>query len=193
MKTLMLTYLLLGILLNFLGPLAKRIREEIDELNADLRAISFADKLLDRKPIPSWKKIAFEIILRLLCLTAYPILYIVLVIDYFRSKREIKQTTDYKTENYLYYRHVGGSGTIHCNTCGFSEKFIGFLHGFGPNSWNSSGFQCQACGKFHGVEYDMNNSKGRKCECGGDLSREKPIFCPECKSKNMHYDMEYIT
>ena len=31
------------------------------------------------------------------------------------------------------------------------------------------------------------------CECGGHLEREKALFCPNCKSLNLSYDMKYIT
>ncbi len=31
------------------------------------------------------------------------------------------------------------------------------------------------------------------CECGGNLDREKTLFCPNCKSTNLSYSMEYIT
>ena len=31
------------------------------------------------------------------------------------------------------------------------------------------------------------------CECGGHLEREEALFCPECKSLNLSYDMLYIT
>ena len=31
------------------------------------------------------------------------------------------------------------------------------------------------------------------CECGGHLEREKTLFCPDCKSTNLSYDMQYIT
>ena len=31
------------------------------------------------------------------------------------------------------------------------------------------------------------------CECGGKLDREKVLFCPGCRSRNLSYDMEYIT
>jgi hypothetical protein len=31
------------------------------------------------------------------------------------------------------------------------------------------------------------------CECGGHLDREKVLFCPECKSLNLSYDMQFIT
>jgi hypothetical protein len=31
------------------------------------------------------------------------------------------------------------------------------------------------------------------CECGGKLNRDSVLFCPECKSQNLYYSMEYIT
>ncbi len=31
------------------------------------------------------------------------------------------------------------------------------------------------------------------CECGGRLDREKVLFCPNCKSLDLSYSMEYIT
>jgi hypothetical protein len=31
------------------------------------------------------------------------------------------------------------------------------------------------------------------CECGGHLEREEALFCPNCKSLNLSYNMKYIT
>lgn len=31
------------------------------------------------------------------------------------------------------------------------------------------------------------------CECGGRLEREKALFCPNCKSPNLLYKLQYIT
>ena len=31
------------------------------------------------------------------------------------------------------------------------------------------------------------------CSCGGDLSKDKNLFCPVCKSTRMSYGMSYIT
>jgi hypothetical protein len=31
------------------------------------------------------------------------------------------------------------------------------------------------------------------CECGGLLEREEALFCPNCKSLNLSYNMKYIT
>ena len=31
------------------------------------------------------------------------------------------------------------------------------------------------------------------CECGGDLDRDKILFCPQCRSKKLSFNMRYIT
>ena len=31
------------------------------------------------------------------------------------------------------------------------------------------------------------------CDCGGELKRDQILFCPQCKSKNLEYDMHFIT
>jgi transketolase C-terminal domain/subunit len=32
-----------------------------------------------------------------------------------------------------------------------------------------------------------------ECSCGGHYEREKRLFCPNCKSENLTYSMEFIT
>ncbi len=54
------------------------------------------------------------------------------------------------------------------------------------------GQQCQKCGKFVVVEFPVNPNM-MKCDCGGELSREASVFCPECKSKNVSYRRGFIT
>jgi hypothetical protein len=41
--------------------------------------------------------------------------------------------------------------------------------------------------------FRMKYKASLACSCGGELSREKTIICPKCKSKRLKYDMEYIT
>ena len=31
------------------------------------------------------------------------------------------------------------------------------------------------------------------CECGGPLERDEAVFCPNCKSLNLSYALQYIT
>lgn len=93
-------------------------------------------------------------------------------------------------DKHLYYWKMGGAGTIRCLECNFQQKIISFLHGA---NWNNSGYQCQKCGKFHEIECDLDNSKRKRCECGGKLDRDKPIFCPKCKTTNLSYYLRIIT
>ena len=41
--------------------------------------------------------------------------------------------------------------------------------------------------------HDKAYQESLKCDCGGKLEREQILFCPKCKSKNLSYDMGYIT
>lgn len=85
---------------------------------------------------------------------------------------------------------MGGKGTFKCSECNFQQEIVSFLHGA---NWNNTGYQCQECGKFHEIILDMDNFKKMKCECGGKLDRDRPLFCPECKTSNVFYRMSFIT
>jgi hypothetical protein len=94
-----------------------------------------------------------------------------------------------------YYHHMGGAGTISCNACGYKEDIVSFIHSFdgaGNPSDGRSGHQCQSCGKFHTIEIERA-VKPYACSCSGELSRDKALFCPQCKSVNMEYGCRYIT
>ncbi len=88
---------------------------------------------------------------------------------------------------------MGGTGKVYCNNCGYREKITSHLHSFGKNPWRVLGYQCQDCGKFARLEIGKISDEYVMCECGGELSREKPLFCKICKSKNIEYSMEFIT
>ena len=42
-------------------------------------------------------------------------------------------------------------------------------------------------------DFELKYKASLICNCGGQLSRDKTIICPKCKSKRLKYDMEYIT
>jgi len=88
---------------------------------------------------------------------------------------------------------MGGKGKLYCKNCFHQEEVVSFLHGFGEDPWSSTGYQCQSCGKFHAIEYDHKLAKLPDCECGGELSREKIVFCPVCRSNNVEYKCIMIT
>jgi hypothetical protein len=91
----------------------------------------------------------------------------------------------------LYYHHMGGQGIISCYDCGYKEDIVSFLHGVNDAAW---GYQCQGCGSFHTLnDSPQRAAKPLTCSCGEELSRDKPIFCPQCKSKNMGYRCTIIT
>jgi len=41
--------------------------------------------------------------------------------------------------------------------------------------------------------FEIKYKASLTCSCGGELSRDKSIICPKCKSKRLKYEMEYIT
>jgi len=79
---------------------------------------------------------------------------------------------------FLFFKTIHGDGTIKCCDCGHSEDITSecYFHGL----------QCQSCGKF----YDLRERYTIKCECGRLLDRDKPLFCPKCKSKNMKFECD---
>ena len=79
-------YLALGVLMNFIGPLASKINRERNK-------ISLYDSLTEREP-PLYKKILFQIIVRTIAILFYPVLYIGLIVDYYRSKRNFSSRTN---------------------------------------------------------------------------------------------------
>ena len=84
MKIAILTYFIIGIILNFIGPLAKKIKAEIIKIYKP----SLSDIILEREPIPLWKRILVISILLTLSLAFYPL---IIPIDYFREKSFIKK------------------------------------------------------------------------------------------------------
>ena len=121
----------------------------------------------------------------------------------------MKKGKQYEKDN-KYYRSIGslgGAGTIHCKDCDHKESITSFIHGIEkveeghPMAWVGSieigwtGYQCQSCGQFCTLS-DTDKAKKEHpltCSCGGELNRDKPVFCPQCKSRSMDYKMNYIT
>ena len=114
----------------------------------------------------------------------------------YQSEKKEKEKEKSEKKNLLYHYLMGGAGTIICNDCDYNEKIVSFIHG----DYDADvGYQCQSCGKFHTLEshseqYHMINIVDPLvCSCGGELSCEKSVFCPKCKSNRMSYEMDYIT
>lgn len=108
-----------------------------------------------------------------------------------RVKKDILEQPERSEE--LFFHHMGGAGAITCNSCGYHQQLVSFIHSFPMDKWNKTGFQCQECGKFHEIENEQKLEEPIKCDCGGILSLDEQLFCPECRSTDLKYRVEYIT
>lgn len=142
----------------------------------------FKDKKLEIKIILSPLLIVVIILFFILTPLLLPIL---MRYDRENRKREKEEIID----DNLYFWRMGGVGEIQCLDCNYQERIISFIHGLNSST---TGLQCQSCGKFHALD-NWDERKQIQCDCQGELERNKPLFCPKCRSKNMKYDMIYIT
>lgn len=182
------SYIAIGILLATVGPLSKAISDEIGRVgDRQSYGINFQQQ-------PSEKKIQlFRILMTLGVILFWPIL----IWGIFKERRLKAQLERDRIEKSvgLWFQHMGGCGLIYCRDCQHSEKVISFVHGINSSH---SGFQCQSCGNITSL---TGGGRGKAnqykesliCGCGGAFDRDKVIFCPQCKSRNLLYDMEFIT
>jgi hypothetical protein len=184
-------YLFIGALLGTIGPAGRDIAREIESL----RGIPLTNTVTGRDP-PSELKIFF---FRMVITTGFILLWPVFIPGVLRERARIrarKKNFEEKSQGLWLEYNTGGHGTVTCNDCHFSKELTSFIHG---RDWCNSGFQCQSCGKLTSIRAGgpgrPRNEYERRlvCACGGDLARDRVVFCPRCKSKNMSYDMEYIT
>lgn len=101
----------------------------------------------------------------------------------------------YRTWKYsrrLYLSRCNGVGITECNACKHQEKIISGIHHLRGNSYKL-GYQCQKCGMYFQIQDPYEYKELPNCDCGGKLSRDKPVFCAECLSSNVSYQMTYIT
>lgn len=187
MKLWILIYLAIGILSNLFGPLAKKLNEAI----RDVKKASAVYSLHSGRILPEKKKVIFEIVCRFFVVTLYPIIYVLLAIYYFQSKSSTEEKEIKLTDYFLYFSKMGGEGVFICKDCGYNEEILSFRHAAGSPYQVKIGHQCQSCGKFDKIELD--NPKEKICECGGELHRNKPLFCPKCKTHNVAYKILRIS
>jgi hypothetical protein len=91
----------------------------------------------------------------------------------------------------LNFSRIAGVGNIKCFSCGNTEQVTGGLHNPGTNE-AILGHQCQNCGTFTTLRLPVNKSQ-LKCSCGGMLSRDNAVFCTTCKSKQVRYQLQFIS
>ena len=201
----LLLYWIAGLLLGTIGPAGRSIQREVE----NARGTEFTNAIMQRKP-PSEKKLFF---FKLTLILGFSLLWPFLLWGALKEneKHEMKPNSNDSRSEGIKFQYLGGHGTLSCNQCNFSESLTSFIHGIDSSR---TGYQCQACGKFASririqrhrrskVEIqeaqEIRNESGSAyeasliCECGGKLNREQILFCPDCKSKDMSYSMEYIT
>ena len=208
MVTYLIVYFSVGILLNLAGPIASGIRKEMRCLRMQPPQRGFDSNR---------KLLLAEIMLRSLLLCIYPFVYTMWFIDlYHRRKivpspverkrhekvrmeiqkvREKRKTDLLANKTFVFFRDSRGGGTIRCHGCGFRQGIVSFTFGRDYIRHFTRGFQCQKCGKFHQVQFLGHRliTPFLRCSCGGELSNIKPIFCPKCKARDVHYVLEYVT
>ena len=185
----LLLYWIAGLLLGTIGPAGRSIQREVE----NARGTPFTNEIMGRQA-PSETKLFF---FKLTVTLGFSLLWPFLLRGALKSNKEHEHITDQEdTANQgLKFQYMGGHGTISCNNCDFQQSQTSFIHGI---STSRSGYQCQACGKLTSNTRTQNDSQETEraelvCECGGKLEREQVLFCPDCKSTNLSYSMEYIT
>jgi len=187
-----LAYLLIGFVLNLFGILAKSRKQEFK----DTDFINFRNSLLGVKLVPKWKLLLYKIIITVISILLFPIFYVIVYKGNYKKKVIEKQHTAKAKDTRLYFHsNISGVGILTCKTCSHSEKITSAVHGYTDEDepWSLCSYQCQGCGKFHKVSNEMEKAGSVLCECGGELTREKPVFCPQCKTFELSYKMSYIT
>ena len=82
----------------------------------------------------------------------------------------------------LTFSKMGSIGELRCLNC-FETEMVSAHTRF------NEGYQCQSCGKFHSIGRSSNLPN---CDCGGELKRDKPVFCSKCKSYSVKFKLKFF-
>jgi hypothetical protein len=183
-------YLVIGILLATIGPAGKDIAVEVDRT----RGSSLLDAYLEREPPTKLKLWVFRVFITAGFILLWPVFIFGIMKAQKKAREETEAFEDERAQG-LRFHYLGGYGYISCNDCMHNESITSFTHG---RDSSTAGFQCQACGKFAAIRSGgpgkaTDYQSSLICECGGKFEREKVLFCPECRSKNLSFDMKFIT
>lgn len=183
------SYLLIGLLLGTVGLRGKEISDEFKRV----RGSELKNLLSEKKAPLEFKLVLFRMIATTAFILVWPI-FAYSIMKERSSQLGLEKILEEKSKG-LWFSYIGGCGKIRCKDCDHTESITSFIHGIDSSS---TGFQCQSCGKLTSIK---SGGPGRaneyeeslECECGGQLDRDKVIFCPSCKSENLIYQMEFIT
>ena len=137
---------------------------------------------------PTWKVALLLLIFAVVWTVVWPVLVPAFIYEHYKEYKELREIPDGLTFSWM-----GGHGEVVCHDCGGRNEVTSFTHGFGEDSDSTSGFQCQTCFKFTTIDNSDEHNTTYHCDCGGELSREALIRCPDCQSKQVEYELEYIT
>jgi hypothetical protein len=184
-------YLSIGVLLGTLGPAGKQISEEVERT----RGSPLTNALAERAQPSELKLGLFRVIITVGFILLWPVFIYGIVKDQRDKVASMKAFEDKHAEGLWFQYSMGGRGDLRCIDCNHSEEVTSFIHGIYESV---TGFQCQTCGRFAAIEsggpgHAKGYAKALVCDCGGALDREKVVFCPSCRSKNLTYDLQVIT
>ena len=185
-------YLAIGVALALVPP----ARAEIAKQVRLARGNPVVNLITGREAPPEWKVAVLRMLLVLAVVVLWPLLLLAWLQDRSREQKE-QRAWEVRVAQGLEYDRMGGAGEISCEECGYKEEIISFTHGYsdGGERCCTTGYQCLECGKFHnmGMVGGPFIDASTRCECGGELSREHILFCPQCRSRKLRYKAAYIT
>lgn len=189
--TVITAYGVIGLVFVAIGPGRQAIVREV----IAVRGSDIANAFTGREPPPKAKLLAFELTLSAVAALLWPALAIMLLQQRATELSKQRQWEE-RVRSGIEFSMMGGAGSVRCRDCSYEQEIVSFTHGYsdtGPTS--QTGVQCLQCGKLTTIAEggDNDTDVGTPCECGGTLSRDHVLFCPKCRSKNLLYEMSYIT
>lgn len=185
-------YVIAGVAVVALNP----VRAAISKAVSEVRCSPLANAFTARVPVPATKLLAFRLLLCTVSVSIWPVALWSSLHER-ALQRNAAAASKRKAAEGLTFSDMGGGGTIHCRQCGYYESIISFTHGETEEGEEcfTAGLQCLSCGKFVTISSKTGsaNQGRRRCDCDGQLSNEHVFFCPKCRSKQLTYDLEYIT
>jgi len=152
--------------------------------------------------VPVWKRIGAHLAMMVVATPIWPYLALDMAVRkiiasnpiYLYIRAVIQGKKSITGQDYLFFNRMGGAGTICCKSCGNKQHVTSFIHGrsAGGNRWCRAGMQCQSCRHLCAIEGEKAPHTG-ECQCGGKLSRDARVVCPECGSKHVKYYLRIMT
>jgi len=139
-KTMLLLYLSIGVLLTLIGPGKKSLTKAVDDLkpNPTQRILS------DYKEPTKIQVYLFKLILAFGIVIFWPALLPGILKENNPPKDGINEELIYESDDEIGFLMMGGHGVITCKDCNYKKELSSFTHG---GNHSTSGYQCQSCAK----------------------------------------------